>query len=283
MSPIDHELEQVLASHADDLAPCGDLLEGVEREARGIRRRRGVLTGAAALSVLAIAVAVPLATRGAGSSDPGLGFATQGPSAASTPSAEPSRSPAGQPFADLGWPPRGPRADDGPLANRALAALLHSFDAGHKPDETGVKMLWAGSLPDGRVVAAMQTAEVRGQEQKLFATFYVEGADASDGRIVHRTEVTAINPQSTQVGDGPRQLSAYIDGAEDCVVIIGAPGTGQLEFSTDGRRYTTVETVDGVGIIAVTKGEDRAAYRVRVYDGNGVVAYDGPIDLPSDD
>jgi hypothetical protein len=279
MSPIDRELEQALATHAADLIPPADLLDDVEREARGIRRRRGALVGAAALSVLAIAIAVPLAMRESDDAAPApVPFATE--AASPTPTA--SESPGiGQSFADLGWPARGPRKDDAALAHRALASLTASFDDAHRPQQIGGKLLWAGPLPDGDVVAVLQTAEVRADGERLFVNFYVEPESAVDTvqGVWQRTEV-----QRPDAGGEPlRVVSAYLDGPQPYIVVVGAPTTGQLEFSTDARRFTSVDTVDGVGAVAVTKNQEWSTYRVRVYDGDGVVVYEGPPDGPAED
>ncbi|HVE64827.1 MAG TPA: hypothetical protein VNB94_13635 [Mycobacteriales bacterium] len=276
MSPLDRELQRTLAQRASSLTPPGDLLDGVEREARGIRRRRNSLVGTAALSVLAIAIAVPLAMRNAesGDRDPGTGFATAPPSAAPSTQAP---SPATPQRSRLQWGFRG--ADSvGEVAGRANQAwtLDHPATESYHP-------LYSGTLPDRRRIEVFEAVE----STRSFAVFYVEDADGSSGRIVQGLEVVDRNPQRPAQGKQSLtrlpQVSAYVDGPQDFVVIIGAPTTGQLEFSTDGRRYTTVATAEGTGIVAVTKGEDRAAYRVRVFDGDGVAVYDGPIDLLSED
>jgi hypothetical protein len=64
MTPIDDELRRTLDARAAAMAPPTDPLAGVESRAHGIQRRRQALAGGGvAAVVLAVAVAVPLATR----------------------------------------------------------------------------------------------------------------------------------------------------------------------------------------------------------------------------
>jgi len=293
MSPIDRELESTLSQRASGLVPPGDLFDSVEREARSIRRRRGVLIGAAALSVLAIAVAVPLAVRDSVTGGERVIPATEAPAptASPTPAAEPTPpppNPGPKPeFAAVGrlrWPARGsatPPPDMAMDGDMMQGAKLW-YAEGHQATD-GYTPLWRGALPDGRVVYAFEAIE----PTRSFAVFAVRNADSTGLRIVQGLEFVDQNPQGPAEGKLSQtrlpQVSAYIDGPQDFVVIVGAPTTGQLEFSTDSRRYTTVETVDGTGVVAVTKGDDQKAYRVRVYDGDGVAVYDGPIDLLRED
>lgn len=272
MSPIDRELEQALAARAGGLTPPGHLFDGVEREARGIRRRRAAVSGAAALSVLAIAVAVPMAVRGGGTEPRPPQIATQPPA---PPSPAPAASPGGMPEPTgrpgvLGWVPRGTATPPPGMTMDAdmMQGAKRWYSEGHFATESYAP-LWRGTLPDGRVAYVFEAIE----PARSFAVFVVQAPDGTDLRIVHGFE---IQPRRLQI-------SAYVDGPQDFVVIVGAPGTGQLEFSTDGRRYTTVDTDEGTGVVAVTKGEDPKPFRVRAYDGNGVIVYDGPVDLVSED
>ncbi len=264
MSPLDRELERALSARAADLVPPPDLLSGVEREARGLRRRRGVLTGAAALSVLAIAVAVPLAIRDSSPSARSGFVATQEPSPSASPSA--LTPPPTEPT--LGWAKRGPLSspDELRLPDRIQDTLNREPDL---PPSHAWSLLWAAPLPDGRVAAAIEH-----WSSPAYTTFYVEEADGSGGRLLHRREITNLRTW---------QVSAYVDGVENYVVVVGAPTTGQIEFAADGRTYAGVKTAHGVAIVDVTKGGDRTAYRIRLHDSDGAVVYEGPIDLLSED
>lgn len=286
MTPIDRELEQALSAHATELTPPGDLFAGVERKARGIRRRRNAAVGAGALSILAIAVAIPLAVGGT-ESDPAprpAPFATQpaSPTAAPTAVLAPTRPPDGPMAASrLGWEPRGQSSES------LLARAVDAWVVDH-PDTVGYYPLFSAPLPDKRMVMAFEAVEAPGDLS--YAVFYVEEPDGSAGRIVQGLEIVDRNPQGPAEGKQSQtrlpQISAYIDGEQNFVVIVGAPTTGQVMFSTDGRRYTDVDSYEdagGVGVVAVTTGEERKDYRVRMYDGDGVEVYDGPIDLLSED
>ena len=77
MSPIDRELEKTFARRAETMSPPADLYAGVERRATRIRRQRTGAVAGAALTILALVIAVPLA-RDAGKND--VGFAPPGPS-----------------------------------------------------------------------------------------------------------------------------------------------------------------------------------------------------------
>ena len=92
MSPIDRELERTLVQRAGSLEPPADLYAAVTKEAGAMRRRRQGAVAGAALTVLAIAVAVPLALRsGDDKNDNGLtNSPTPTPSVSVEPSVEPS-------------------------------------------------------------------------------------------------------------------------------------------------------------------------------------------------
>jgi hypothetical protein len=91
MSPIDRELERTLAQRAGQLEPPADLYAAVTKEAGAMRRRRQGAVAGAALTVLAIAIAVPLALRDNSGRDNGLvGNGTPTPSVSIEPSTEPS-------------------------------------------------------------------------------------------------------------------------------------------------------------------------------------------------
>lgn len=92
MSPIDRELERTLAQRAGQLEPPADLYAAVTKEAGAMRRRRQGAVAGAALTVLAIAIAVPLALRD-GSPRNNNDFAGPGtptPTSSSEPTTEPS-------------------------------------------------------------------------------------------------------------------------------------------------------------------------------------------------
>ncbi len=103
---LDEELREALSRRARSLDPAPDPLAGIERRARGIRRRRA----AAAVTSTALAV---LAVVGAGSllgpDGPGRKPGEVATSAAPTPAATPSAYPAALDLADP-WPYRGDRA-----------------------------------------------------------------------------------------------------------------------------------------------------------------------------
>jgi hypothetical protein len=79
MSPIDRELERALARQAGAVSPPADLYAAVTKEAGAMRRRRQIAISGTALSVVALAIAVPLLLRrGDGSGEP-RGFTSAGP------------------------------------------------------------------------------------------------------------------------------------------------------------------------------------------------------------
>ena len=69
MSPLDDELHDALHGRAATIVPPPDPMAGIERRAKGIRRRRlaaSVAGGALALSAVAVAVPALLPDSGRG-------------------------------------------------------------------------------------------------------------------------------------------------------------------------------------------------------------------------
>lgn len=127
MTPLDDELRRALDARASRLVPPSDPLAGIESRARGIQRRRQALAGGgAAAVVLAIAVAVPLATGRDRAPSRIAGQPTASASQAPTP--RPTTAPTTAPVAPTVPPATTPPAS----AETTLGALYYLGDTGQR-------------------------------------------------------------------------------------------------------------------------------------------------------
>jgi spore germination protein GerM len=131
MTPLDDELRRALGARASRLTPPSDPLAGIESRARGIQRRRQALAGGgAAAVVLAVAVAVPLATRG-NNDRPQIAAAQRTESVAPSPTAEPTTAPTAATTSPAASAV--PTATTAPPAETVLAALYYLGETKLRP------------------------------------------------------------------------------------------------------------------------------------------------------
>jgi hypothetical protein len=254
MSPLDDQVRQTLQRHADDVPAAPDLLANVERSAGRLRRRHVALGATGALAVVAVAVVGGLALTG--SSTDTLRVAPGGdgngtPTPTSTPTPSPVATATGGPWLD--WPYR---------KGEGAEALAPSGE---------VHPLWAGQIDDD-------------------GTSIVIGQQANDDGTMHSRawvfppggDPTAYQLDGVTINDADTHEVSFLFGDRPCLVVVGEPGTGQIDVSADRTTYEPVETVDGVAAICRMGPPDVPSPRwIRVLDGDGNLdqpIYEGPID-----
>jgi hypothetical protein len=254
MSPIDNHLRDSLTQHAAEVSDDVDRFAAIERRARDMHRRRVAWVSGATAVVLAGGVVGGLALTG-GDHDTlqvpvtdGSGTPTPGPSGGGS-TASPVPKASLDTYRFLGWPTR-----HGPGTSAADFA-----------DD----VLWGGELPDGTFVVVRQ-ATVK-HEARAVALITPPTGD----------EYTLIG---AQLAENTREVSFVLPGnAYPWVLVIGVPGTAQIEYETDPGEFSPVETVDGWALFKRTGSGPRSSEpdRIRLLDGDGDVdhpLYYGPID-----
>jgi hypothetical protein len=160
MSPIDRELERALARQAGAVSPPADLYAAVTKEAGAMRRRRQIAISGTALSVVALAIAVPLLLRADGSGEP-RGFTSAGPTptASDLPTTAPTTAatdePSGRPTPTNGAPVPGVRSTvpvywlmDSSRGLRLYREFLAATAAGFPSAQLAVDRMLAGGPRD---------------------------------------------------------------------------------------------------------------------------------------
>lgn len=270
MSPLDKELHDALVRHADDVPAQADLFADVERRARGIRRRRtAAVVGGAAVLVAAVAVVVPTVLDSSRHDDGRARFAVSG---SASPSATPSpSSPVVTPTDVMSWPTVGETAGGDSRWHTLSIQALNARAAQVWPGATVDRLtpLWRGVDKQNHEVVLV-VGHVAGTAQ----AHYVAGAWVDNGD--NSETFTALH----DIERDPGAVSAWIDGPgpdPGTVIVVGAPGTGQISYRVPGGVWQPVEHVDGAKF-----GERWAAFpralvptpgqvvdQVQVLDGNG--------------
>ena len=228
MSPIDDELRAVLTARAGQLQPSPhqlseDVLPGVERRARRIRRNRiAVSVAGAALVISGLAVVVPALTPGGGTdrvTPPTMASQPPTPSPAVT-SLPASAAP--RPDNALDWPAT-PLADDG--LDRGVRLVWAEQD-GVDPADVQGEQLFMEKTPEGVSVGWYQLWQPGGSATAVMAHDNSEGP-----ALLGRHQVT---PQ----GGAPKLLVDVAPGADfPWIVALGAPTVSQLAYAEDGRTF----------------------------------------------
>lgn len=220
---LDDQLRAALHRRANALPPSPDPLAGVERRARGLRRRRlAASVAGSALAVLAVVGAVPLLTPDRTSGPAPGELATSAPS----PSAAPSRyalDPADP------WDYRGTE-----LPQRERDALLAEWQAVH-PSGTLTPLF-------GQVWEPSQQLEVLFLDARSGLYGYAQG---SEGGWRFRELSLPEEPVTS--------LAITLGGDEALrAVVVAAPDAGRVDYAPDGSRFSEAAALaDGVATFAV--------------------------------
>lgn len=253
MSARDHDQEQLvqtLRERSTDMAGSHLGLDDVKGRARGIRRRRRAVTGAAVAVVLAFVVPVGINATDLTSSNEPLP-ANPSPAPTSTPTPTPEPAPSGPIPADGATAPRG----EDPALAYLTGSVVHTLD-GAKVDlgrdydtVTPYGDGWIGvDIARGR----HGTTDVLGPTGEVRDTFPGSGlAVSSDGtRTVTQLEatgagVTDLNIAPTDASETPLTASVSTGGT---VRLAGFVGEQQVAYAeevvTSGRYETVVHVTD---------------------------------------
>lgn len=262
MPPLDDELRAALHGRAATLTPSPDPLAGVERRARGLRRRRvGASVAGTALAVLAVAGAVPLLAPDRTAPAPG-DVATSAPS--------PSPSPAASPYAfdpEQPWEYRGDRAvlGDGTLEEW--------------------RREWAVREPGAELVPLYgRVWEPSGLPEVVFASV----SPTRDELVYGVATTSETGARFLVAGDTPRRsttsFAVVLPGDEggQRLTVVAAPDVERLQYSSDGESLVELAPLaPGVGVTPVVPtAPDDDAYVVVGQDGE-VVERAGVPDQPA--
>lgn len=221
MTPLDDELRTALGRRADLVSPAADPFEGIERRARGIRRRRGLaaVLGTTA-AVAAIALAVPAVI--------GSTSASRGPVATTPPTSPPAV------VVDDARPANAVLWPSGPLGDADLDGAVRTAFAsqvGDAPEAVQGDQLWIGASPDGELALGWyQLWSPQSPEAVLVLAYGAPGGPATLG-----------SHQQTSPGPDLAGLADTARGRGTWVAALGAPGTTSLAYAEDGSRFVPVE------------------------------------------
>lgn len=262
MTPLDHELRNALAGRAAGVSPSPDPLAGIERRARGMRRRR---TAAAvlgtALAVTVVAVAVPVLTASRRAAGPSQ-FATTRPSAGAgtSPTAAPVDPAVYGLHANRPWAYRG-------LPIGSLAGLPQQaaqlWASAHHVSASGVEL----SPLYGQVYESSQQSEL------VFAARVTGSAQLSWG-VVQGGSGRPVLAADSAVPDGLRLLLAALPGdGVRRLLAVSAPGTTLQAILAGGSTRPVATSVSLIPTLAL----DGTVRRVRVLGPDGAVLQDSAV------
>ena len=283
MTPIDDELRIALHERASTVSPTTDAFVGIERRAKGIRRRRlaGAVAGSA-LALAAVAVAVPTISGALDGDGGSTGrFAVQptvAPSAAGSPSPASSTSPQGATLQN--WPYVGMNTvADG--ANRIdmvqkMSQALAARWPGAQVTLQTLHPLYGGiSSSDQLVLVAAGKVTGNPQAPKVVAAAWVKPTNGS-AALVGLHDISADAAQVSVFVPAP---GTPRDGT---AVVVSQPGTGQVMLQKPGGTWQPVNTVEGryatFGLTMPPAGQ--VVPQIMVLDGDGNMdhpLYQGPI------
>jgi hypothetical protein len=246
MSPEDI-LRSGLHDLADQVAELADLHRvAVQRGRRRRSVRRATAAGSAVLSVAAVAgVGVVVADNTGGGSSVLIT-----PLASDTTPAAP-------------WWQTWPQG-------RHYGPVDQAFDnyvIAHTEAELVVPTLYAaGSQPDGTDWAMYLSDHDQ--------IFWMQGWD---GQPDYGQEPPNADPAMTWTSWSTPTRAAHDDvtNNEQWLIIVGRPGTTEIDYSADGTAWTPLDLQDGIGVIKLD-GFPPAAAEVRLSDANGVYATGTP-------
>lgn len=246
MSPLDDELRAAFSARAGLLEPSPDPLAGIERRARSIQRRRVAASVAGtALAVSVLAVAVPAVLTGPTQDRDDVVTATQPPTL--TPPAPPT-SVADRPGNALDWPSRPLTAEDD-TALREWATTQRSTATPRG------EVLHRAATPLGDEVVAYQLW-LPGERAHTVVAQSGEG-----GPVVLR---------SSEAVPGQTTVDAVVAGGETpYVLVVGQPGTTQVQYAADGDSFADVPTADRAALFARTGPDGPAPDRIRLLGPDG--------------
>jgi hypothetical protein len=253
MTPLDDELRSLLHSRAEQVAPRADPLGGIERRAKRMRRNRvGATVAGAALTVAAIAVAVPALT-------PDHNGAVEQPANPTSSATAPASPPAGRAFGPNELDPAHPwpyRGSSDVLANGNLAELGREWQRKH-PDTTLDPLFGQVYEPSQRPEIVFVSYETGQPGRWGVATTSESGIDFLVDEPLPADSSVLMAPLPGDVV--PRLL------------VVAGPATGDLSYAKDGVSFQTVPGPT-VGIAFIPLEGDTTHDAVRVLDGNGDMA-----------
>ena len=242
MAPLDDELRTVLLARAAGVTPAADPMAGIERRARGLRRRR--LTA----SLTGVALAVATAAVGVSTLQPAPRRATPAPFASST---APAPSNALDPA--MPWDYRGE-----PSARVVLesAAAARWQDAHHVSDARFQLVYGQVYEPSGRA-EAVYVAQVGGQASWGLAQ------DTASGVVLE---------QDQPLPTGTAALLLALPGDEvDRLLVVTAPGTtATFRHDPAAAPVPVAGTASTIASVPLEGDTSLATVRVLAADGSAV-------------
>nr|MDQ3611331.1 hypothetical protein [Actinomycetota bacterium] len=253
MSPLDDELRAALRGRASVLTPDPDPLAGIERRARGIRRKRiAASVASSALAVAAIALAVPALAPNTlpDQLPPPIALAVSPPPTSSVAALN----------LDAPWPYRGAVDVTG---NGQLEKFTRAWAAieGVPAEQVEFVPLYGEFLSgNGRLVYAARVRDTAVMEYGL--------AVSPDGEAQFLSR-TPLAPQTAAL-----VVPAPGDGESLTLLVVAAPDSRSVDYAPDGATFGPMDVREpGVGFTQL-KG-DTSLDAVRVIAAEGSVAFRG--------
>ena len=242
---VDDLIRAGLHDIAEEVTPYPGLYADAVRRGRRHRAvRRTVTASSAVLSVAAIAAGAVLLSGGGGTQ-------TVSPS-------DSTQQVVTSPWWQL-WP-----------LGRHNGAVDPHFLAAIDPDNAmNVQVYAAGTTTDG-TQWAMYTDAADGHR--------VAWMDGRDGQPLVGDVPDEVDPNLTWTSWSFPTQSAEdgTSGNQQWLIVVGRPGTTQIDFSADGTNWQPLETHDGIADVFLSSGFPPATAEVRLSDASGVYAVGTP-------
>lgn len=251
-----HEIvRSALHDAADQVAPIPDLpAVAIERGRRRRAARRVATAGGLVLSVAVIASAGVVVAGHTGGHGATIRPAGQGDGAQ-------------QVIADPWWDTWTTNRYDGHVDPAFLQAIRPTYDTGAGPGK--ITVYAAGTTADGNQWA-MSTDPTEGHR--------IEWWQGRDNKPLVGDVPDEINPDLTWTSWSMPTQSAEngTSGNQQWLIVVGRPGTTEIDYSPDGATWRPLETRNGIAVTYFAHGFPPATARVRLSDAAGVYATGTP-------
>lgn len=270
MGAFDDELRASLRDSTARVTPPADLLPGIERRARRIRRRRLAGRGTAAMTVaVALAVGTPHLVPDRPVEDKRSRIAATVPrveGSALVP-LSPSPAPRISSAADnqLSWPTRGYRPPAG------FREEVDRWYAGTVGREARRHILWSGPLPDGRWGLLEQYWSKSSKTGMWMTVLFVGRRDGGDVDAAYHklTGFTHQRPRESASMTGRRmdRIQGYAFGFRDFVLVVGSPRAARAAITLDGRTVRRERLVAGAAVFEPVRRGTVELFQLRDHGG----------------
>ncbi|HVT20324.1 MAG TPA: hypothetical protein VHE57_02895 [Mycobacteriales bacterium] len=256
---VEDLVRERLHQAAEQIPPIADLpASAVEQGRRRRALRRAAVMGGVAMAVAVSGGAVALVHNGGGSRSV-IRVSTAPPTHCPNDGAK-----GGAPW----WDAWADTRQQGRIDSSLVAAASRYWYGVSKPPEP-LCVYAGGTTPDGSTWIMYTASHAPHLMQ------WLQGLDGLD--IDGHYEQTAVPDRTwsaflAESVAGPHELWQE----HRWLIIVGKPGTTQIDYSDDGSTWRPLQTHDGIAVAYVAQDRPPAASRIRLHDKQGVYAEGTP-------